>query len=231
MALKAAIFISPSIHSDEKTFFVQCGQRRLQRDVIWIWNARKGRCGLFMLCAPHLRCMYIVPFIQAGQPSSRHPLQTGTPALSLRMRTLSPFFNSAAMMAGFPLRVTLDPFISILSLFSIFVSCRSMNHSGPRWIGIVSFSVLSSRWIRPSSLSSARLFDTDHFTSDRFHCSRVIHPLVGAFHPPAAAAAPILSEMVATIENIKIPVNKHTIFPCMSSFRWLTPCHADLFLL
>ena len=45
------------------------------------------------------------------------PAQAGIPALSLRTRTLSPFFTSAAMMTGLPDIVTREPLTSTLHRF------------------------------------------------------------------------------------------------------------------
>ena len=55
--------------------------------------------------------------------------------------------TSAAMIAGFPSNVTLDPLISSLSPFTIFISSLSMYQAGPRWTGSVPVSVFNCRWM------------------------------------------------------------------------------------
>jgi len=50
------------------------------------------------------------------------PLQAGSPPASRSISTSSPFFTSAAMMAGLPSNVIREPFTSILSFGAIFTS-------------------------------------------------------------------------------------------------------------
>ena len=62
----------------------------------------------------------------------RHPAHAGVPLSSRSFRTASPFFTSAAMIAGFPANVTREPLTSTRSPIANFPSSRSTYHSGPR---------------------------------------------------------------------------------------------------
>src|SRR5581483_3716042 len=91
------------------------------------------------------------------RPAPRPPLHSGTPRSSRSVSVSSPFFSSWATMAGSPPSVVREPFTTTRSPGPTFSFAFPTYQSGPSDTGIVSVSVLRTRWTpvpRPRGLAT-----------------------------------------------------------------------------